>query len=53
MGKPFFSVIIQGSVDSKGVPILAATTAGGTLTKDINKIRTLVDTIKSTQNFTK
>jgi hypothetical protein len=49
----FFSVIIQGSVDSKGVPILAATTAGGTLTKDINKIRTLVDTIKSTQNFTK
>jgi hypothetical protein len=48
-----FSQIIQTSVDSNGVSIIAATTAGGTLTKDIIKIKSLINSITSKQNFTK
>jgi hypothetical protein len=48
-----FSLIIQSSVDSNNIPILAAATAGGTLTKDIIKIRSLISSITSNQNFTK
>jgi hypothetical protein len=48
-----FSLVIQSSVDSNGIPIIAATTAGGTLTKDIIKIRSLISSITSNQNFTK
>lgn len=48
-----FSQIIQSSVDSNGIPIIAATTAGGTLTKDIIKVRSLLESIKSKRNFTK
>jgi hypothetical protein len=48
-----FSKTLQTSVDSKGVPILAAATSSNTLAKDIIKIRTLINSIKSKQNFTK
>jgi hypothetical protein len=48
-----FSQVIQTSTDSIGIPIIAAQTAGGTLTKDIIKIKTLINTITSKQNFTK
>jgi hypothetical protein len=48
-----FSQIIQTSVDSNGIAIIAATTAGGTLTKDIIKIKSLINSITSKQNFTK
>jgi hypothetical protein len=48
-----FSQVIQTSVDSNGIPIIAATTSGGTLTKDIIKIKSLIDSITSKQNFTK
>jgi hypothetical protein len=48
-----FSRVLQTSVDSKGIPIIAAVTSSGTLVKDIIKIRTLIDSIKSKQNFTK
>jgi hypothetical protein len=48
-----FSLVIQSSVDSNGIPIIATTTAGGTLTKDIIKIRSLISSITSNQNFTK
>jgi hypothetical protein len=48
-----FSRILQTSVDSKGIPIIGAVTSSGTLVKDIIKIRTLINSIKSKQNFTK
>lgn len=48
-----FSQIIQSAVDSNGISIIAAATAGGTLTKDIIKIKSLIGGITSKQNFTK
>jgi lipopolysaccharide assembly outer membrane protein LptD (OstA) len=48
-----FSQVIQSATDSNNISILAAATAGDTLAKDITKIKSLINTITSKQNFTK